>query len=397
MFVAASGLVALTIFGLYSVLLNLYLLRLGYGPEFIGLVQGTGIMAISVLSMPASAAGRRWGLNRVIIAGLSAGSLALVALSLSDLAPESIRAAWILVFNFAGTTAMTMYYVNSNPYQMAITTEADRTYHFAIRWAMVSLGGFVGSMFAGFLPGVFTLIPGVEPDSAGAFRLALLTGALLLLLAPLAMFAGRPPHAARATARRGPSEPAPLKLFAAIALVVLLWTASMAVGRTFFNIYMDSALTVSTPRIGLVIAAAQITAAPAALLMPRLVRRAGRGNASALGFLVAALTMLPLALIPNWAAAGAALMVLSVIGAIVEPAFSMFTLSLVPDSWRPAMAGVTITSGAASFGLISLAGGYVIAGLGYGFLFLGAAGVSVIGVALFWLLFVRGSRFEFAG
>ncbi len=134
MFLAASGIHAVAIFGLYVVLLNLYLLRLGYGPEFIGVVQGTGILAIAALSVPASAAGRRWGPRRVIIGGLFAGSTALVALALSDMAPESIRAPWILAFNFSGTTAMTFYYVNHGPYQMSITTEANRTYHFSIRW-----------------------------------------------------------------------------------------------------------------------------------------------------------------------------------------------------------------------------------------------------------------------
>ena len=73
-FVFAAGVVSVSIFGMYLVLLNLYLLRLGYGPEFIGLVQGTGIFAIVALSMPASAAGRRWGLHGLIVGGISAAS-----------------------------------------------------------------------------------------------------------------------------------------------------------------------------------------------------------------------------------------------------------------------------------------------------------------------------------
>ena len=95
-------------------------------------MQGTGIFAIVALSMPASAAGRRWGLHGLIVGGMSAASLALVALSLADLAPEAIRSAWILLFNLAGTSALTLHYVNSSPYQMAISTEADRTYQFSL-------------------------------------------------------------------------------------------------------------------------------------------------------------------------------------------------------------------------------------------------------------------------
>ena len=393
-FVFAAGVVSVSIFGMYLVLLNLYLLRLGYGPEFVGLVQGTGIFAIAALSMPASAAGRRWGLHGLIVGGISAGSLALVALSLADLAPESIRSAWILVFNLAGTSALTLFYVNSSPYQMAISTEADRTYQFSLRWVFVSLGAFAGSVLAGFLPDAFTLLPGVEADSAEAFRFAMLTGSLLLLLAPLAMMAAGPSQVTQASARREASDPAPLKLLAAIALVMLLCSACMAAGRTFANIYLDSPLAVSTPRIGLIVAIGHIMGAPGALLIPKLVRHAGGGGTAALGFLGAALMMLPLALIPHWAAAGVALVVLNALGAIVEPAFSIFTLSLVRDSWRPAMAGVTITSGSASYGFISLAGGYVIAGPGFAFFFLAAGALSLLGVAVFRLLSVRGNLFR---
>ncbi len=395
-FLAASGIHAIVIFGIYVVLLNLYFLRLGYGPEFIGIVQGTGILAIGVLSVPAGAAGRRWGLRRVIIGGLFGGSASLVALALSDMAPESIRVPWIVALNLGATSAMTLYYVNHGPYQMSISTEADRTYQFSLRWAFVSLGAFAGSMLAGFLPGFFGAFAGVGPDSPAAFRLSLLTASLLLLIAPLAMLTARPSPEALPHAQRTRPEPAPLRLFAAIAVVVLLWTASIGAGRTFFNLYLNSALGVSTPQIGLLVAAGQLMSVPAALLLPVLIRRVGRGNAAGLGFLGSALTMLPLALIPNWGAAGAAFMILSVFAAIIEPAFSMFSLTLVSDSWRPAMSGVATTFSAASFGLIALAGGYVIAGFGYEILFLAAGGISAIGVVLFWLLFLRGSQFAAA-
>ena len=395
-FVFAAGVVSVSIFGMYLVLLNLYLLRLGYGPEFIGLVQGTGIFAIAVLSVPASAAGGRWGLHGVIVTGIFASSLALVALSLADLTPESIRAAWILLFNLASTAALTLHYVNSSPYQMAISTEADRAYQFSLRWVFVSLGAFAGSVLAGFLPDAFALFPGVEPDSAEAFRFAMLTGSLLLLLAPLAMMAAGSSQVTQASARREASDPAPLKLLAAIALIMLLASACMAAGRIFANVYLDSALAVSTPRIGLIIAIGHIMGVPGALLMPKLVRHAGGGNTTLLGFLGASLMMLPLALIPHWAAAGVALVVLNALGAIVEPAFSMFSLILVRDSWRPTMAGVTITSGSASYGFISLAGGYVIAGPGFAFFFLAAGALSLLGVAVFRLLSVRGNLFKLA-
>jgi hypothetical protein len=45
--------------GIYMVLFNLYLLRLGYDPEFIGLVNAAGSLAFAILSLPAGALGGR--------------------------------------------------------------------------------------------------------------------------------------------------------------------------------------------------------------------------------------------------------------------------------------------------------------------------------------------------
>ena len=50
----SQALIGFTIFGgVYTVLLNLYLLRLGYGPQMIGQVNAVGALSFALLSMPA--------------------------------------------------------------------------------------------------------------------------------------------------------------------------------------------------------------------------------------------------------------------------------------------------------------------------------------------------------
>jgi len=44
--------------GLFATLFNLYLLRLGYGPEVIGRINGIGSLAFGVLCLPAGGSGR---------------------------------------------------------------------------------------------------------------------------------------------------------------------------------------------------------------------------------------------------------------------------------------------------------------------------------------------------
>ena len=62
LFLFASSLIGFAVFGgVYPVLFNLFLLRLGYGPEFIGLTRAVSLLSYAVLSPPAGALGARWG------------------------------------------------------------------------------------------------------------------------------------------------------------------------------------------------------------------------------------------------------------------------------------------------------------------------------------------------
>ena len=49
LFLITAALVALAWDGVRTVILNLYLLRLGYGPQFVGLVSAVGAFAFALL------------------------------------------------------------------------------------------------------------------------------------------------------------------------------------------------------------------------------------------------------------------------------------------------------------------------------------------------------------
>lgn len=97
LFLLTSALVGLTVFGgISAVLMNLYLLRLGYGPEFIGVFIASGNIAFAAACLPAGALGARLGSRTVMVIGLTAASLGGVATALSELIPEGARAAWLI-------------------------------------------------------------------------------------------------------------------------------------------------------------------------------------------------------------------------------------------------------------------------------------------------------------
>src|SRR6188474_1855876 len=55
LYLVAWGLMGFGYFGIQGVIFNLYLLRLGFGPEFIGLLTGVGQLIWALCALPAAA------------------------------------------------------------------------------------------------------------------------------------------------------------------------------------------------------------------------------------------------------------------------------------------------------------------------------------------------------
>jgi AAHS family benzoate transporter-like MFS transporter len=102
---------------------------------------------------------------------------------------------------------------------------------------------------------------------------------------------------------------------------------------------------------------------------------------------LAAGSMLPLALIPTWAAAGLAYLGLYVGGMIVDAAYSVFSQEAVTAGWRSTMAGVTLTAEGISRTLVGFAGGMAIVAFGYRTMFLIVAAIASAAGAVFWAYF----------
>ncbi len=153
LFLLTSFLIGFTVFGgISTVLFNLYLLRLGYGPEFIGLVNAVGSLGLVLFALPAGAVGTRWGSRRTLVAGLALAALGNTLLPLAEFIPVGVRPGWLLVTNLIASLGMTFYIVNIIPFLMGVTGAEERNHVFSVQAALWPLAGFAGSLVAGVLP-----------------------------------------------------------------------------------------------------------------------------------------------------------------------------------------------------------------------------------------------------
>src|SRR5262249_51529922 len=80
--------------GVYAVLLNLFLLRMSYGPEQIGLINAAGTLTFALCSLPAGALGARWGSRRILLLGLVLLLVGCTLIPFADMIPPASRLPW---------------------------------------------------------------------------------------------------------------------------------------------------------------------------------------------------------------------------------------------------------------------------------------------------------------
>jgi len=396
LYLITAALFGFTVFGgIYPVLFNLYLLRLGHGPEFIGLVNAAFLLAFGGFCLPAGVLGGRWGIRRMMIAGLCLAVAGHGLLPLAEFIPNTTQAGWILATYLLSGLGIALYIVNATPFLMGTTSSEERIHVFSVQAALWPLAGFAGSLVGGLLPRLFATVMDASLDNPAPYRYPLLIAAVALIPTVVAMLATReisPAHIEETVAETGP---APYGLIALMALVVLLQSAGSGVARTFFNVYLDASLHVPTAQIGALSATGQLLAVPAALAAPLLMTRWGKSRTYVLGSLGMALGLLPLALIPHWGTAGLGFMGVMAPASIASPTITVYHQEIVSPGWRSAMSGATTMAGGLSWSAMALGGGYLITALGYRSLFLTGAGLTAAGALLFWAYF-RVPRGELA-
>lgn len=370
---ATQALASISFIGIYLVLFNLYLVRLGYDTGFIGWINGVSFLGFALFSLPSGMIGARRGVRWAVVVGLLGAGIGLTLPPLAEFVPAAWQAHWLVITYILTWLGAALYTVNFIPFLVGVTDLQTRNHVFAFAAAGVPAGAFVGSLLGGILPGWFAELLNIAPDSVAAYRNSLLLGAFLFLLTTPLLFQTQTWRQSEQRHVEEETRPAPYRFMALMTLVIVLRLASESAGKAFFTVYLDTNLQVSTIAIGAIVAIGQLLAIPAALLTPLLVNRWGRPRTILVSLIGVTLCMLPLALVPVWSVAAIAYIALMIFSLITQPALTVYTQEMMPTHWRATMSGAATMASGVGQAVMSMGGGYLIAGVGYGaFYWLGA-------------------------
>jgi predicted MFS family arabinose efflux permease len=388
----ANAIIGFVFFGIYALLLNLYLLSLGYGADFIGQVNAVGPLALALASLPAGAFSQRYGIRRGLRIGFLFTILCRALLPLNEFLPGGWQQSWILCSYGVAWAFGALMLVNIPPFLMAATSEDERNPAFAVQGAIWPFFGFAGNLVGGLLPGLFAFLLGATLAEAAPYRLTLLLASAIESLAVLAVWQMKvvAPTPVAETKERSGGSSWPWRLIGVVALISILRIGSEYTMRVFFNVYLDGVLATPTALIGLLLAAGNLLAL-LALFAPWVMARYSKERIIIASLAGIALAFLPVLLIPHWLAVGVSFIVMIGLVAIMAPVYQVFSLELVRPQWHTLISSANSVAVGVSIAAIALGGGYIIVGYGYPVLFaLGA--LLGLAAALVFALFFRKAR-----
>ena len=396
MYLIVSALFGIAYFGINSVLLNLYLLRLDYGTEFIGLANASTAIAFALTSIPAGAIGARWGYRYTIIAGVGLVGAGAGLLPFAEYLPEAMRSVGIIAARLGSGFGFALYVVNMYPYLVGATTAAERDYVFSIQVALSPTMGFVGSLIAGVLPDLFAAQLGTSLDNPAPFRYPLYLAGTILIPAILVLFTtsnleerdtGQKPELSRGRF--------PFAIITFLSIVAMLRMTSEGAARSFFNVYLDEGLEVGPAQIGFLTAFGQLLAGPAALFAPAMVNRLGKESTIVRATFGIAASLFLMGIVPHWGFAGLGFMGVIGMQSVVRAVANVVQMEIVSPGWRGVTSGIVSTAMGMGFSSMALGGGYLASSVGYRALFFASGAAVTLSASLFWFYF-RTPRGEYA-
>ena len=177
---------------LFTLLYNLYLLRLSYQEDFIGQVAGMAPLATGLLALPIGMLSDRFGRKPFLVA-----SSLLLAVSQLGMCLATTPTA-LLLFSFLGGVATACIWVNHVPFLSDNASPWRRAEALALWSAVQVVVRMFWSLAGGFLPGFVGNVLDTSTDMPEPFRYALFLGAVFSLIAALPLLR-MPGHAGRDT------------------------------------------------------------------------------------------------------------------------------------------------------------------------------------------------------
>lgn len=380
---------------LFSLLFNLYLLRLGYQEDFIGQVASMAPLACGLLAMPTGMLSDRFGRKPFMISSGLLLAVSQLGLCLSQ-SPVAL-----LAFSFAGGVGSAFIWVNHVPFLSENARSSRRAAALVIWSALQIVIRMLLSLAGGFMPGIMGYFLGTSTDMPDPFRYSLLLGAACSLVSVIPLLRIPGGRAQQPLSAEQPDAEIELEESSFqpghVLTVIAASGASrgFTVGLTypFFNVFFEEELYLGPVAIGAIFFLSQLCSLPATFSAPSLVRKFGATLTILSARVIGGLSIGAMGVFVGLPVAVPMFLVTRLTEVIDNPSDQHFTTQILPRRYWARVQGFRVGGFQLLHFLGSLLGGMLIVDYGYGVAF-GLACVSrvVSGVIMGTFFGVRRER-----
>lgn len=263
--------------GVFSTIMNVYLLKVGFDKTYIGYYMAAGTLAAAISSIPIGVLADRFGRRRSVLAAILLTTLS----ACGEVA--TLNPILLIVFSFTKGIGSTFKAVVQNPFLMENSTPRERIHLFSVNQALQTVASVGGSVLAGLLPMLFAFIAQaagwIDVLEASQLRFALGFSVIFVALSSIPMYMvkekpmeKREQHSVRSDLLAVVQDPN------IRSLSIYRFMIGMGAGLTlpFFNVYLAESLNATNEEISLVTTGSRIVLTIGTLMSPYLVRYLGR-------------------------------------------------------------------------------------------------------------------------
>jgi MFS family permease len=371
--------------GIYGILFNLYILNLGYGADFLGLVLAANVMASSVMSIPAGILCDRMDKKKLMVISGVASVMAAVPLYLFA-SPYSL-----LLFSILGGIFVSISSVTITPLLAENCRKEDTVHVFSANASISWISSVIGCALGGILPGMWGVFRGI---SMGSLQLTLLSSVVLLALSMLLVF----PLKEKKGVEKATCQPFSLKDIKISGNVLKFTLTSLTFGIAsgmivpYFNVFFTQSLHVSVLDVGLASAVAGAVMVLGFVVTPYLTSKIGKIRSAVLSKIVSAPFLLLMAFTRSFLVAAGAYVVYQFFINMAGPATTSFQMEQLKPKEQGFAVGMMMTGNYVAVSASTYVSGLLIARGNYLIPFVGTCAAYLVTAALLYYYFKDTER-----
>jgi predicted MFS family arabinose efflux permease len=372
-----------------QVLVNLYLLDLGYSQTLVGGVVSVTAIGVGAGGIPAGVITARLGARKTMILN---NVLAFAASVLQALAPSPTA---VMLASFTIGFSNSVYSVASQPYLMSQTKAGKGGQVFSLDFGIRTGAGIAGGLLAGWLPLALAAVFGpVAPHLEKRYTLLIAAAAVVGAILPLMLIQDDD------TERRSRTwlsdtgqilQRRNLGVFLRYGATIAVLAFAFGFVFPFYNLYLSQVFDASVQQIGTIMSLNQLAMMVGFFLMLLINRRVGAVALSTLLRVPILLLLVLLATAERVSVATAALVVANALFVMPIPITDGHALGLVTAGSRSMFVGLRMTTWNIFWALSSWLSGPLVERIGRAKPFFVTTVFLALYIVVFYALF-RGDR-----